>query len=93
MEMLKGIWPIIWPENSEILTGIHKGVDIGVISIRESISSDNSKSAPVNLEVVRDYLAMEVALGRKARPFSQLPFDIFVGLPVDIIIKRNSSCN
>ena len=43
-----------------------------------------------NGSVVSKYLATEVALGRKAGPFNQLPFPTYVGLPMGIVIKKHS---
>ena len=38
--------------------------------------------------MVRDYLATEVALGRKAGLFNQLPFTTYVGSPMGIVVKK-----
>ena len=43
-----------------------------------------------NGSVVSDYLAAEVALGRKAGPFNQSPFSTYIGLPMGIVIKKCS---
>ena len=42
-------------------------------------------------EVVRKYLATEVAQGRKAGPFLQPPFDTLVGSPMGVIEKKRSN--
>ena len=77
-----------WSES--LLWGICKGVDIGYQGVRKTVWSGNWKSALDNGSVVRDYLATEVALGRKAGPFDQLPFTTYVGLPMGIVIKKCS---
>ena len=41
-----------------------------------------------NRSVVSDYLTTEVALGRKAGPFNQLPFSTYVRLLMGIVIKK-----
>ena len=43
-----------------------------------------------NGSVVNDYLTTEVALGRKAGPFNQLPFATYVRLPMGIVTKKCS---
>ena len=43
-----------------------------------------------NGSVVNNYLAAEVALGRKAGPFNQLPFSTYIKLPMGIVIKKHS---
>ena len=40
--------------------------------------------------MVRDYLATEVALGRKAGPFNQPPFTTYIGLLMGVVIKKCS---
>ena len=73
-----------------LLQGICEGVDIGFQGIRKTVWSGNWKSALDNGSVVRDYLATEVALGRKAGLFNQLPFTPYVELPMGIVIKKCS---
>ena len=63
-------------------------MDIGYQGIRKIVWSGNWKSALDNGSVVRDYLAIEVALGRKAGPFNQPPFTPYVGLPMGIVVKK-----
>ena len=77
-----------WSQN--LLQGIHKGVDIGYQGERKTEWSGNSKSAVDNGSVVSEYLATEVALGRKSGPFNQLPFLTYVGSPMGIVIKKHS---
>ena len=77
-----------WSES--LLQGIHKGVDIGFQGERKTVWSGNWKSVVDNGSVVSNYLTAEVALGRKAGPFNQLPFSTYVGLPMGIVIKKCS---
>ena len=65
-------------------------MDIGYQGVRKTVWSGNWKSALDNGSVVRDYLASEVALGRKAGPFNQLPFTTYVGSPMGIVVKKCS---
>ena len=76
--------------SDSLLQGIHKGVDIGYQGIRKTVWSGNWKSALDNGSVVRDYLTIEVALGRKAGPFNQLLFTPYVGLPMGVVVKKCS---
>ena len=73
-----------------LLRGIRKGVDIGFQGIRKTVWSGNWKSALDNGSVVRDYLAAEVALGRKAGPFNQPPFTPYVGSLMGVVVKKCS---
>ena len=68
--------------------GIRKGVDIGFQGERKTVWSENWKSVVDNGSVVSNYLAAEVALGKKAGPFNQLPFSTYVRLPMGIVIKK-----
>ena len=68
--------------------GICKGVDIGFQSERKAVWSGNWKSAVDNRSMVSDYLAAEVALGRKAGLFNQPPFSTYIGSPMGIVIKK-----
>ena len=68
--------------------GICKGVDIGFQGERKTIWSGNWKSVVDNGSMVSDYLTTEVALGRKAGPFNQLPFSTYIGSPMGIVIKK-----
>ena len=82
-------WPATqrwWSES--LLQGISKGVDIGYQGNRKTVWSGNYKLALDNGSLVSKYLMTEVALGRKAGPFSQLPFHTYVGLPMGIVIKK-----
>ena len=74
--------------SDSLLWGICKGVDIGYQGIRKTVWSGNWKSALDNGSMVRDYLATEVALGRKAGPFNQPPFTTYVRLPMGIVVKK-----
>ena len=76
-----------------LLKGIHKGVDIGYQGIRKTVWSGKWKLAMDNGSLVSEYLAAKVALWRKAGPFNQfnqLPFLTYVGLPIAIVIKKDS---
>ena len=74
--------------SDSLLWGICKRVDIGFQGKRKTVWSGNWKSVLDNGAVVRDYLATEVALGRKAGLFNQLPFATYVRLPMGIAIKK-----
>ena len=74
--------------SQSLLQGICKGVDIGFQGERKTVWSGNWKSVVVNGSVVSNYLATEVALGRKAGPFNQLPFSTYVGSPMGIVIMK-----
>ena len=76
--------------SDSLLWGIRNGVDIGYQGVRKTVWSGNWKSALDNGSVVRDYLATEVALGRKAGPFNQPLFATYVGSPMGIVIKKHS---
>ena len=65
-------------------------MDIGYQGIRKTVWSGNWKSALDNGSVVRDYLTAEVAFGRKAGPFNQLPFTPYVRLSMGIVVKKCS---
>ena len=75
-----------WSES--LLQGIHEGVDIGYQGDRKMVWSGNWRLALDNGSVVSKYLTTEVALGRKAGPFNQLPFHTYFGLPMGIVIKK-----
>ena len=77
--------------SDSLLQGICEGVDIGHQGVRKTVRSGNWKSAIDNGSVVRDYLAAEVALGRKAGPFNQPLFTTYVGSPMGIVIKCSDS--
>ena len=77
-----------WSDN--LLWGICKGVDIGFQGERKTVWSGNWKSAVDNGSVVRDYLATEVTLGRKAGLFNQSLFATYVRSPMGIVIKKCS---
>ena len=81
-------WDRQWSDS--LLWGICKGVDIGFQGERKTVWSGNWKSAVDNGSVVSDYLATEVALGRKAGPFNQPPFSTYVGSLMGIVIKKCS---
>ena len=74
-----------------LLRGICKGMamDIGFQGERKTVWSGNWKSVVDNGSVVRDYLATEVALGRKAGPFNQPLFSTYIGSPMGIVIKKH----
>ena len=74
--------------SQSLLRGIHKEVDIGFQGERKTVWSGNWKSVMDNGSVASDYLATEVALGRKAGPFNQPPFSTYVRLPMGIVIKK-----
>ena len=76
--------------SASLLQGICEGVDIGYQGIRKTVWSGNWKSALDNGSVVRDYLAAEVALGRKAGPFNQPPFATYIGSPMGVVVKKCS---
>ena len=76
--------------NQSLLQGICKGVDIGFQGERKTVWSGNWKSAVDSGSVVSDYLAAEVALGRKAGPFNQPLFSTYVGSSMGIVIKKHS---
>ena len=76
--------------SQSLLQGICKGVDIGYQVKRKTVWSGNWKSAVDNGSVVNEYLTAEVALGRKAGPFNQLPFLTYVRLPMGIVIMKCS---
>ena len=65
---------------SKLLKGIEYGVNIDFEGERTSIILDNWKSALDYGEVIKEYLANEVAVGHKAGPFTQSHFSDFVGL-------------
>ena len=77
-----------WSES--LLQGICKGVDIGYQGDRKTIWSGKWKLALDNGSMVSEYLATEVALGRKAGPFNQPPFHTYVGSLMGIVIKKCS---
>ena len=74
--------------SQSLLRGICKGVDIGFQGERKTVWSGNCKSAVDNRSVVSNYLTAEVALGRKAGPFNQLPFSTYVSLLMGVVIKK-----
>ena len=76
--------------SGSLLQGICEGVDIGFQGDRQTIWFRNWKSALDSGSVVSEYLMTEVALGRKAGPFHQLPFLTYVGLLMGIVIKKCS---
>ena len=59
---------------SKLLKGTKHGVNIGFEGLRTSIVSDNWKSALDHPEVIKEYLANEVAVGHKAGLFTKPPF-------------------
>ena len=63
-------------------------VDIWSTGIRKYVISDKLKSAVMHLEVVTNYLASEVTLGRKDGPFSQFPFSKLDEKSVGVIITK-----
>ena len=85
-------WPATWTGRGvrTCCRVYMQGVDIGFQGIRKSIWSGNWKLALDNGSVVSKYLATEVALGRKVGPFTQLPFHIYVGSPMGVVIKKHS---
>ena len=76
-----------WSES--LLQSIHEGVDIGFQGISKTVWSGNGELILDNGSVVSEYLTTEVAPGRKAGPFNQLPFHTYVGLPMDIVVKKH----
>ena len=71
------IWPAT-PTGSGVKTcsgAFAKGWDTSFQGERKTVWSGNWNSVLDNGSVVRDYLAAEVALRRKAGPFNQLPFE------------------
>ena len=70
-------------------TGIHIGVHMGVPIYRIAcIISDNRKSELINMEVLKDYLAREVALGKDAHSFTCPSVNTCVKLPLGVIMKN-----
>ena len=76
--------------SQSLLQGICEGVDIGFQGERKTVWSGNLKSAVDNGSVVSNYLAAEVALGRKAGPFNQPPFSTYIGSLMGIVVKKCS---
>ena len=77
--------------SQSLLQGIREGLDIGYQGKRKTVWSGIWKSTVDNGSVVSEYLATEVALGRKAGPFNQLPFLTYIGSPMGIVIKKHSA--
>ena len=75
---------------STLLSGIKHSMNIGFEGERTSIILDDWKSALDRPEVIKEYLANEVAAGHKAEPFTQPPFSDFVRSPMDIVYKKCS---
>ena len=65
-------------------------MNIGFEGERTSIASHNWKSALYYPEVITEYLAIEVAAGHKAGPFTQPPFSDFVRSLMGIVAKKCS---
>ena len=78
--------------SQSLLQGICKGVDMGYQGKRKTVLSGNWKSAVDNGSVVSEYLTAEVALGRKAGLFNQLPFLTYIGSPMGTVIKKHLDC-
>ena len=76
--------------NQSLLQGICEGVDIGYQGERKTVWSGNCKSAVDNGSMVSEYLATEVALGRKAGPFNQLSFLTYVKSLMGVVIMKCS---
>ena len=74
--------------SQSLLQDICGGVDIGYQGERKTVWSGNWKPVVDNGSVVSEYLTTEVALGRKAGPFNQLPFLTYVRLLMGIVIKK-----
>ena len=64
---------------SKLLKSIEHGMNIGFEGERTSIISDNWKSALDHPEVITEYLDIKVAVGHKAGPFPNHPFQILLG--------------
>ena len=75
---------------SKLLHGIEHGINIGFEGERKSMVLGNWKSGLDHPEVIKEYLANEVAAGCKAGQFTQPPFPDFVGLPMGIVAKQCS---
>ena len=75
---------------SKLLHGIEHGINIGFEGERMSMVLGNWKLALDHPEVIKEYLANEVAAGCKAVLFTQPPFPDFVRFLMGIVTKRHS---
>ena len=78
----------------EIIAGLTSGVDIGFVGDRAtSRSCANLKSAlqdPAVERMVTGIIDADVALGRKAGPFTHPPFEVFSISPIGAVMKGGS---
>ena len=75
---------------SKLLDGIQFGVNLGFVGCRKSVVSKNWPSAHKHRDVIEDSISKDLALGRKAGPFTDPPFENFVGSPMGVYEKKRS---
>lgn len=71
-----------------VVSGVTNGFGIGYNGPNISISCRNMASANENPELVQDYLATEIALGRIKGPYHEAPFPVFRCNPIGIVPKK-----
>ena len=75
---------------SKLLHDIECVINTGFEGERTSMVSGKWKLALDHPEVIKEYLANEVAAGCKAGPFTKPPFPDFVGSPMGVVTKKHS---